>query len=92
MAVAPSETTARPGPAATAAAAEAALRVLHGLSDSSYGPGGRLKLVQSSPDAGAITLTSTSHRLFGAVRMVEPTGKVLLELLAGRQARGWRRK
>ena len=71
--------------------AHVVLASLQSLAASSYGPAGRSKIVQAGgPEAvgGAITLTSISHRLFGALCMEDPFAKVLLQLLAARQERG----
>ena len=65
-----------------------ALRVLEDLAGSCYGPCGRAKMVRANEEASALMVTTTSHRLFAALRLPEPIAQVVLELLASRQARG----
>ena len=42
------------------------LTLLGQLAATSYGPGGRSKMVRANAEGGAVTITSTSHRLFSA--------------------------
>ncbi len=68
--------------------AASALAMMNELAASSYGPAGRSKIVRSGIAGGALLVTTTSHRLFGALRLEHPVARVLLDLLASRQARG----
>lgn len=65
-------------------------QMMNELASSSYGPAGRSKVVQGSAQGsrGAVTVTSTSHRLFGALSIKDPIGLVLMQLLTARQERG----
>lgn len=45
-------------------------------------------MVQSGPTSGVLTVTTTSHRLFGALTIEHPAARVLAQLLASRQERG----
>jgi len=65
-----------------------ALEIIRDLAASCYGPSGRPKLIRANESGGAVTVTSTSHRLFGAMRLQHPAARVLLELLSARQAHG----
>ena len=67
---------------------EEALRVINRLAATSYGPGGRSKVVRASGSSEGVLVTSISHRLFGVLRLEHPVAKVLLELLNHRQAQG----
>ena len=58
------------------------------LAASSYGPAGCSKIVQAGEAGGALTVTTTSHRLFGALCLDDPVAKVLQQLLTARQERG----
>ena len=71
----------------TSSTSEQAIRLLHQLAASSFGPGGRFKMIRAN-DQGALTVTTTSHRLFGALRMDHPVCRVIVELLGARQAHG----
>jgi len=70
-----------------AVSSHSALQLLRTLSASSYGPAGKSKIIRASSD-GALTITSTSHRIFGAIRVEQPLARVLLELTSARQAGG----
>ena len=69
---------------------QAALEWMLSLAASSYGPRGRSKIVRvgGGRAGAAVTVTTTSHRLFAALRLEHPAVKVLGELVAARQARG----
>ena len=73
--------------AATQKSASTALDAVWLLASTSYGPAGRSKLVRAN-EAAALTVTTTSHVLFSAVKLDEPVAKVILELLAARQQKG----
>ena len=64
---------------------EASVRVLElmrSLAASSYGPLGRSKMVQPRAGSGTLTVTSTSHRLFGELQLEHPVARVLLQYAA----------
>ncbi|KAL3924410.1 MAG: hypothetical protein SGPRY_003922 [Prymnesium sp.] len=63
------------------------LSQLRWLAASSYGPSGSSKIVRASPTSPPL-VTSLSHRLFGALACDEPLCRVLLDLLAAKQANG----
>ena len=69
---------------------KSALRTINQVAASALGPHGRSQLVQAGKTGGggAVTVTSTSHRIFDALRIDHPAARVLLQLLAARQARG----
>ena len=70
------------------ASSVAALQLISRLAMSSYGPGGRSKLVRTSGSSEAVLATSISHRLFSVLRVEHPVARVLVELLNHRQAHG----
>lgn len=71
-------------------ASHVAVRSMRELAASSYGPTGRSKIIQAGAAGagGALTVTTTSHRLFGALSLDDPLARVLLQLLEARQERG----
>lgn len=60
------------------------------LAASSYGPAGRAKLIRpdTAGECSSVTVTSISHRLFGALLVEDAVARVLLQLVAARQTRG----
>ena len=62
----------------TAQTSEAVLAALQELALSTLGPAGRFKMIRANAQ-GALTVTSTSHRLFGALRLEHPLARVLAE-------------
>ena len=76
------------GAARTRDSMESAVASIGSLAATSYGPGGRAKVIRANAHGGALTVTSSSHRLFSAVKLEHPVALVLVELLAARQARG----
>ena len=63
------------------------LSTLRDLSATSFGPGGRSKIIRNTKHS-ALTVTSISHRLFAAVRLEHPAASALLQLLTDRHAKG----
>ena len=79
---------ARPKPTSRHGPRLACMRSMQRLAASSYGPAGCSKIVQAGEAGGALTVTTTSHRLFGALCLDDPVAKVLQQLLTARQERG----
>jgi len=77
-----------PGPPSRHSPRLAVMRAMQRLAASSYGPAGCSKIVQAGEAGGALTVTTTSHRLFGALCLDDPVAKVLQQLLTARQERG----
>lgn len=74
--------------AASSSATAVALRLMLDLAATSYGPGGRSKIVRAGAAGGNLTVTTTSHRLLGALTLENPVARVLAQLIASRQERG----
>eukprot|EP00741_Cyanophora_paradoxa_P008061 tig00001250_g7800.t1 len=69
----------------TAHSVERAMRDLAAVCLSSYGPGGRWKLIQKGPDGGTTLLSSLSSRVLEFLEVTNPAAKVLVELVGHQQ-------
>jgi hypothetical protein len=67
---------------------EPCISALRALAAIALGPGGRAHTICANACGGAITVTSTSHRIFDAVWLEHPAARAVVQLLAARQARG----